>query len=79
MSERVLESEFKRRVGRPPRTELRRTRLDCAARLLRDTDLKLAAIAAESGFGSAAKLCETFAKAYGLSPNVWRQQAKGGW
>ena len=79
MSERVLESEFKRRVGRPPRTELRRTRLDCAARLLRDTDLKLAAIAAESGFGSAAKLCESFAKAYGLSPNVWRQQAKGGW
>ena len=78
MSERVLESEFKRRVGRPPRAELRRARLDCAARLLRDTDLKLAAIAAESGFGSAAKLCETFAKAYGLSPNVWRQRAKGG-
>ena len=79
LSERVLESEFKRRVGRPPREELRRVRLACAARLLRDTDLKLAAIAAESGFGSAAKLCETFSKAYGLSPRVWQQRARGGW
>ena len=78
MSERMLESEFKRRVGRPPREELRRARLACAARLLRDTDLKLAAIAAEGGFGSAAKLCESFGKAYGRSPTVWRQQAKSG-
>jgi LacI family transcriptional regulator len=79
LSERVLELEFKRRVGRPPREELRRARLACAARLLRDTELKLAAVAGESGFGSAAKLCEAFAKAYHLSPRVWRQQAKGGW
>lgn len=78
LSERVLETEFKRCVGRPPREELRRARLSCAARLLRDTDLKLAAVAAESGFGSAAKLCENFAKAYGLSPNAWRQRAKCG-
>ena len=49
LSERVLETEFKRRVGRSPREELRRARLACAARLLRDTDLKLVADAAESG------------------------------
>ncbi len=78
LSERVLETEFKRRVGRSPREELRRARLACAARLLRDTDLKLAAVAAESGFGSAAKLCENFAKVHGLSPSAWRQRAKGG-
>ena len=76
-SERLLESEFKRRVGRPPREELRRIRLACVTRLLRDSDLKLAAIAAESGFGSAAKLCEAFSKEYHLTPMAWRRKAKG--
>jgi len=77
MSERLFETEFKRRVGRSPREELRRVRLGCAARLLRDTDLKLEAIAAESGFGSAAKLCVSFAKTYRQTPTAWRQYAKG--
>jgi transcriptional regulator GlxA family with amidase domain len=45
--------------------------------LLRDSDLKLEAIAMESGFGSAAQLCRFFARAYGSSPNVWRERMKG--
>ncbi len=77
VSTRVFESEFKRHVGRCCREELQRTRLACAARLLRDTKLKIDAIAVESGFGSGTKLCGPFAKAYGLSPNVWRQRVKG--
>jgi LacI family transcriptional regulator len=77
MSARVFESEFKRRVGRPPREVLRRARLDSAARLLRDTNLKLEAIAAESGFGSAAKLCASFAREYNVTPTAWRLATKG--
>lgn len=77
MSVRVFQSEFKRRVGHSARDELQRARLACAARLLRDSDLKLEAIAMESGFGSAAQLCRFFARAYGSSPNVWRERMKG--
>ena len=57
---------------------LPRVRLGAAERLLRDTELKLEAVALESGFGSARRLCTVFADAHGMSPNAWRQQAKGG-
>ena len=77
MSERNFEREFKRRVGRTARAELHRARVACVARLLRDTDLKLAAIAVESGFGSASKLCQAFAEIHRLGPTAWRQRAKG--
>lgn len=77
MSERQFRSEFKRLVGRSPRSEIHRARLSSATRLLRDTDLKLDAIAAESGFGSAKKLCEVFAETHGMTPTGWRQKARG--
>jgi LacI family transcriptional regulator len=76
MSERLFGREFKRRVGRGPRAEIQRARLACAARLLRDTDFKLDAIAVESGFGSARKLCTIFAEAYRTTPTAWRQRVK---
>jgi LacI family transcriptional regulator len=73
-SKRTFESEFKRRVGRTPRDELQRVRLERVARLLRDTDLKLDAIAVESGFGSACQLCRVFVDMYGMSPKTWQEQ-----
>jgi LacI family transcriptional regulator len=76
MSERVFQLEFKRRVGHSAREEIQRARLSCAAGLLRDTALKLEAIATESGFGSATELCRVFADVYGTSPNVWRDRMK---
>jgi LacI family transcriptional regulator len=76
MSERLFGVEFKRRVGRSPRAEIQRARIACAARLLRDTDLKLDAIAVESGFGTAKKLCAVFAEAHGATPTAWRNRVK---
>jgi len=76
LSERMFQLEFKRCVGHSAREEVHRARLACAARLLRDTDLKVEAIALESGFGSSAQLCRFFAKSYGRSPNAWRTQRK---
>jgi LacI family transcriptional regulator len=76
LSKRAFETEFKRRVGRPPREEIQRVRLACAARLLRDTDFKLSAIAVESGLGSASQLCRAFVEAHGASPNAWREQVR---
>lgn len=74
MSERHFRSEFRRLTGRSPREEIQRARMAAAARLLRDTDLKLEAIAAESGFGSAKKLCEGFSRHHGMTPHRWRLQ-----
>lgn len=76
MAERQFRDEFKRLVGRGPRAEIHRARLACAARLLRDTDLKLDAIAVESGLGTARKLCEIFAEVHQMTPTAWRQQAR---
>lgn len=75
MSERYFREEFKRLVGHSPRHELLRSRMASATRLLRDTDFKLEAIAIESGLGSAKKLCEFFARFYGMTPHRWRMQA----
>lgn len=76
MSQRVFQSEFKRRIGHSAREELQRARLACAARLLRDTNLKLEAVAMESGFGSAARLCRYFTVAHGISPHAWRTRTR---
>ena len=76
MSERQFRSEFKRLVGHSPRAEIRRARMVLATRLLRDTDLKLDAIAFESGMGNAKKLCEAFAEDHGMTPTAWRVQSR---
>lgn len=76
LSRRVFELHFRRYVGCTAREEIHRARLACAARLLRDTDLKLDAIAVESGFGSGKYLSAAFTKFYGSGPTVWRQQVR---
>jgi transcriptional regulator GlxA family with amidase domain len=77
LSERMLQLEFKRRVGHSARKELQRLRLACALPLLRDTDLKIEAIAIESGFSAASRLCEAMVEVYGLTPAIWRQRERG--
>ncbi len=76
MSENRFRSEFKRLVGHSPRTEIHRARLVTATRLLRDTGLKLDAIAFESGLGNAKKLCDIFAEHYGMTPTAWRSKGR---
>jgi LacI family transcriptional regulator len=76
VSTRVFETQFRRYVGCSAREAIHRARLACAARLLRDSDLKLDAIAVESGFGSGKYLSAAFTKVYGLGPSMWRQQVR---
>jgi LacI family transcriptional regulator len=78
VSTRLFEIQFRRYVGCSAREEIHRARLTCAAKLLRDTDLKLDAIAVESGFGSGKYLSAAFTKVYGVGPTVWRQQVRIG-
>lgn len=73
MSQRSLERRFRKLLGRTPRRELIRCRLDCAARLLRETDLNLDGIAKASGFADSTYLCRSFKQDRDLTPIEYRK------
>lgn len=54
--------------------EILRLRLEAAERLLLETDLKLEAIAAETGMGNSKNLCRLFAQHRGVTPNSCRRR-----
>jgi len=76
LSRRSLERQFSQTLGRSLHDEIVRTKLLTARRLLADTDLKLAAIAARCGFAHAAQLCTVFKKTFGLTPTEHRRQCQ---
>ena len=76
LSRRSLERQFTRAVGRSLHDEIIRTKLLATRRLLADTDLKLAAIAASCGFAHAAQLCTVFKKTFSLTPTEHRRQCQ---
>ncbi len=61
-------------LGETPKEYLRRVRLQRAAYLLKWSDLLVIDIAIESGFHTHAGFTHAFAKAYGCSPLVFRQE-----
>ena len=69
-------SQFERRVAAvlhvSPRQLLTQTRVDAAARLLRETGLPLRRIAVDCGFYDQAMLCRQFRRATGLTPGQYR-------
>ena len=73
-SRRVLESRFKKTLGRTPHEEITRLRLDRVKRLLIDTDLTLATIARRVGFQHEEYLSVMFKKQTGFPPSQYRNQ-----
>jgi LacI family transcriptional regulator len=73
LSQRSLERRFRKLLGRTPRRELIRCRLDRAARLLRETDLNLDGIAEASGFADSTYLCRSFKQDRDLTPIEYRK------
>ena len=67
---------FTREVGMPPAAYLRRLRLERAQTLLRDSDLPIAHIAQQTGFGTSEKLSHAFRAVYGTTPTAFRAAAK---
>ena len=75
-SRRALETRFRKAMGRSLHEEIVRVRLARARRLLlRETELTLEEVAAESGFGGLQRFHAAFLDAEGMSPGEWRRRA----
>lgn len=66
-------AQFKEAVGLTPHQYLLKTRLDSAARLLRETNMPLVRIAGECGFSSQSALTTAMRRYLGLTPKRLRR------
>ncbi|MGN6471094.1 MAG: GlxA family transcriptional regulator [Rhizobiaceae bacterium] len=69
---RSLETIFRRSIGETPGAYYLRLRLGAARRLVLDTRIAMADIAARTGFSSAASFSRAFSRAYGEAPSGMR-------
>jgi AraC-like DNA-binding protein len=76
MSRRVFERCFKARVGRAPKEEVVRLRLERVKILLSETDWTLKQIAAQTGFKHDEYLHTVFSQKFGVTPGQFRKEAK---
>ena len=76
LSRRVLESRFKKVLGRSPHEELTRLKLERIKELLTETDLSLAEIAQRAGFEHDEYMCVFFRKAEGIPPGQYRKSRR---
>ncbi|MGN6550955.1 MAG: GlxA family transcriptional regulator [Pararhizobium sp.] len=69
---RTLETLFVKAIGESPGAYFLRLRLSAARRLVRDSRIPLADVAARTGFSSAASFSRAFRKTFGASPSSLR-------
>jgi LacI family transcriptional regulator len=72
-SRRTLEKRFRRALGRSIYQEIVRRRIEAARRLLRETGLTVAAVAAEAGFANAQRFYASFRAIQGVTPGAYRR------
>jgi len=73
ISRRVLESRFHRYLGRSPKTEIMRVRIEAAKTLLAQTDKSSESIARKCGFGSLEYFTRVFHNKVGVKPQAYRK------
>lgn len=71
---RTLQNRFRKHLGRPIATEIRRLRIERAKRELLCSQQPIAEIARQVGFGTSAQMCQVFQREVGLSPSVYRKR-----
>lgn len=76
MSRRVFERRFLAQVGRSPKAEVLRLRLERVKDLLTDTDWNLAQIADRTGFKYGEYLHTVFSQKLGMTPGEFRRNGK---
>ncbi|WP_109613715.1 GlxA family transcriptional regulator [Pseudaminobacter salicylatoxidans] len=74
LTTRALEKIFGKSIGETPGAYYLRLRLSAARRLVVDTAVPMADIAARTGFSSAAGFSRAFAKTFGMSPTQLRRR-----
>jgi len=74
LSRSLFAEKFTQLVGEPPLRYLKRLRLNAAARRLRSSRDKLSAIAAASGYESAAAFAKAFKRSLGRTPGDYRRR-----
>lgn len=78
VNRRTLEIRFRAVLGRTPREELERQRVNRAKLLLAQTDYKMPWIAEQCGFNDAERLSVVFRKVTGVPPSVYRSGLSAG-
>ncbi|TDO47324.1 AraC-like DNA-binding protein [Kribbella sp. VKM Ac-2527] len=74
LSRAAFARRFTEAVGEPPLTYLSRWRMTTAARLLRDEDRSLAAVAKQIGYTSEFAFAKAFKRDFGVAPGTYRRQ-----
>ena len=69
--------EIQKALGRSIHQEIIGARIDSARRLLRDTTLTVAAIAAETGFANSQRFYAAFRGVQGITPEAYRRSYRG--
>ncbi len=77
LSRSALHERFVSLAGMPPMQYLTHWRMQCGARLLRESRAAVAAIALEVGYDSEAAFSRAFKRAAGLPPATWRRAQQG--
>jgi LacI family transcriptional regulator len=72
ISRSSLERRMKVALGRTPKEEIQRMRFKQVERLLRETELTIESIAAQTGFTHSHYLQAAFKKYHGVTPGQWR-------
>jgi AraC-like DNA-binding protein len=73
LSRAAFARRFAHAVGEPPLAYLTRWRMTIAGRLLRESDLTLAAVARRVGYTSEFAFAKAFKRDYGIAPGVYRR------
>ncbi len=73
LSRRVLERRFYKYLGRTPKTEIMRIRIERAKMLLAQTDKTRESIAQKSGFASPEYFSKVFHRLVGIKPQAYRK------
>lgn len=75
-SPRTLERGIKNRIGRSPKAEIIRVRLEYAVRFLETTDLSVAEISKLAGFSSRSSFVTLFLKNFRKTPSQYRRERR---
>jgi LacI family transcriptional regulator len=78
VSRRTLELRFRKAFGRGPAQEVRARKLELARRLLSETELGVAEVAARCGGGSVQAFTTLFRRAFGSPPAEFRSRCRTG-